>query len=165
MSAGRGSEISRRSVLAGLASVAGQAAFAKAPEFSPLPETRPPGLEARARFQIGRAASEELVQAASLKGDVAFVVADAGTGEILESRKPVLGLPPASVTKAITAQYALDTLGPAHGFATRLLATGPVIGGRLDGDLILMGGGDPELDTKDLAEMAAQVLDAGLREV
>jgi D-alanyl-D-alanine carboxypeptidase/D-alanyl-D-alanine-endopeptidase (penicillin-binding protein 4) len=51
-------------------------------------------------------------------------------------------LPPASVAKALTSLYALDTLGADHRFQTRVMATGSVIGGVLKGDLILVGGGD-----------------------
>ena len=74
-------------------------------------------------------------------------------------------LAPASVTKAVTALYALDTLGRGHRFATRLLAAGPVEDGVLRGDLVLAGGGDPTLDTDALADMAAGLKRAGVREV
>jgi D-alanyl-D-alanine carboxypeptidase/D-alanyl-D-alanine-endopeptidase (penicillin-binding protein 4) len=74
-------------------------------------------------------------------------------------------LPPASVAKTFTALYALDRLGADHRFETRLLATGPIRGGRLDGDLILLVGGDPVLDTDDLADMAAALVAQGVRQI
>jgi D-alanyl-D-alanine carboxypeptidase/D-alanyl-D-alanine-endopeptidase (penicillin-binding protein 4) len=74
-------------------------------------------------------------------------------------------MPPASVAKAPTALYALDTLGPSHRFTTRLLATGPLVNGRLDGDLILAGSGDPTLDTDGLGRLAADLKAAGVVEV
>jgi D-alanyl-D-alanine carboxypeptidase/D-alanyl-D-alanine-endopeptidase (penicillin-binding protein 4) len=55
----------------------------------------------------------------------------------------------------ITALYALDRLGPGFRFATRLVATGPVAGRTLQGDLVLAGTGDPTLSTDGLAAMAA----------
>ncbi|MEQ9259660.1 MAG: D-alanyl-D-alanine carboxypeptidase/D-alanyl-D-alanine-endopeptidase, partial [Roseovarius sp.] len=64
-----------------------------------------------------------------------------------------------------TALYALDTLGTGYRFQTRLLADGTLKDGVLRGDLILAGGGDPTLDTDGLAEMAARLKAAGLREV
>lgn len=107
----------------------------------------------------------DLVNAARLSGAVTFAVADAGTGEILESLAPSNAMPPASVTKAPTALYALETLGPDHRFATRLVATGPVRNGRLDGDLILVGAGDPTLDTDALGRLASDLKATGLHEV
>jgi serine-type D-Ala-D-Ala carboxypeptidase/endopeptidase (penicillin-binding protein 4) len=54
---------------------------------------------------------------------------------------------------------------PRFRFTTRLVATGPVRNGRLDGDLILAGSGDPTLDTDALGQLAADLKAAGIREV
>jgi len=155
--------ISRRGFLTGSAASLGLFAVpacANAPAQSLRPVVRPAG---------GRAASapaiEALVSKAQLGGDVVFAVADAETGTLLEVREPQRGLPPASVVKALTAAYALDTLGAGHRFETRLVATGPVQNGILSGDLVLAGGGDPLLDTNGLADMAASLKAAGVREV
>jgi serine-type D-Ala-D-Ala carboxypeptidase/endopeptidase (penicillin-binding protein 4) len=67
--------------------------------------------------------------------------------------------------KALTALYALDAPGPAHRFATRLRAAGPVAGGVLRGDLILEGGGDPVLDTDALDGLARRLAAAGVARV
>lgn len=80
---------------------------------------------------------------AGLGGHSSFVVADAVTGEVLESFSALRAHPPASVTKAVTALYALEMLGPQFRFETRLLGTGPIENGVLKGDLILAGGGRP----------------------
>ncbi|MGH1355237.1 MAG: D-alanyl-D-alanine carboxypeptidase/D-alanyl-D-alanine endopeptidase [Thalassovita sp.] len=106
-----------------------------------------------------------MITNSGLSGKVAFVVANPANGEILESFQPDTALPPASVAKAITAMYALEHLGPNHRFQTRLITTGPIQNGVLHGDLILAGGGDPTLDTDDLAKIAADMKAAGLREV
>lgn len=98
--------------------------------------------------------ADALVTAAQLGGVVGYVVADARTGTVLEAANAGLGLPPASVAKALTTLYALDALGPGYRFSTRLVASGPVVGGKLQGDLILAGSGDPTLATDDLAAMA-----------
>lgn len=140
------------------------AALANAPTRSPLPPIRP-GRAAAAVPRLAVPAAETLVAEARLSGQTAFVVADARTGAVLESREAADALPPASVIKAATALYALDALGPQFRFRTRLVATGPVQNGRLQGDLVLMGGGDPTLTTDALGALAAALRDLGLREI
>lgn len=164
--------LTRRALLAGGISALGVAAWAEGPQTTMRPVARPvaepevgtppdrPGVRLRSR-----PSSESLVAEAGLGGAVAFVLADARTGAVLDARQADVPLPPASVTKAVTALYALDALGTAHRFTTRLLATGPVTGGILEGDLILAGGGDPTLSTDHLAEMASALRRGGLTEV
>jgi D-alanyl-D-alanine carboxypeptidase/D-alanyl-D-alanine-endopeptidase (penicillin-binding protein 4) len=69
------------------------------------------------------------------------------------------------VAKALTALYALDVLGPEFRFETKLVADGTIENGVLNGDLILVGGGDPLLDTDALATMAANLREVGITEV
>ncbi|MEE9426822.1 MAG: D-alanyl-D-alanine carboxypeptidase/D-alanyl-D-alanine-endopeptidase [Paracoccaceae bacterium] len=152
--------LSRRTVLGGLLAGAGQSAWAGAPTTSLYPIARTEGVR-----QASIAAADALINKAGLGGKISLVVANASDGKILESVNPLLALPPASVAKAITAQYALDALGPEHNFSTQLIAVGTIVAGRLEGDLVLMGGGDPTLDTTALAEMAALLKATGLREV
>ncbi|MGR3661368.1 MAG: D-alanyl-D-alanine carboxypeptidase/D-alanyl-D-alanine endopeptidase [Paracoccaceae bacterium] len=154
------SKLTRRFVLGGLLTGAGQAAFGEGMSRSLVPLARSKDFRA-----TSATAADALVARARLGGKVSFVVANARTGRILEAHNPVLGLPPASVAKAMTAQYALETLGPAHAFATRIFATAPMLNGKIDGDLVLVGGGDPTLATDGLAEMAAALKSTGLREV
>lgn len=147
--------VSRRALLSGAAAgLVAPAAFARPPEVSlrPLMRNRMRALDA-------------LIASAGLSGKVICAVADVSTGAVLESVGGQMGLPPASVAKALTALYALDVLGPGHRFATRVLANGVLKDGVLDGDLILAGGGNPVLDTKALAELASDLKAIGLREV
>jgi len=46
----------------------------------------------------------------------------------------------ASTTKVVTSLAALDLLGAGHRWRTSAYATGPVVGGRLAGDLVIVGG-------------------------
>ncbi|KUJ78390.1 D-alanyl-D-alanine carboxypeptidase/D-alanyl-D-alanine endopeptidase [Ruegeria profundi] len=148
--------ISRRLFLTGLGvSVLSGQALADAPLHSLRPQMRgdlPSG-------------AERLIEAARLRGEVVFAVADVETGAQLEAFGGNQGLPPASVGKALTALYALDVLGADHRFETALMADGPIENGVLKGDLILVGGADPLLDTDDLANMAANLREAGITEV
>ncbi len=102
------------------------------------------------------------MQKAQLSGKVGFAVADARSGLILESHNLAAAMPPASVAKAITALYGLDTLGSAHQFITQIIVTGPISGGKVQGDLILAGTGDPALSTDGLASMAARLKALGV---
>jgi D-alanyl-D-alanine carboxypeptidase/D-alanyl-D-alanine-endopeptidase (penicillin-binding protein 4) len=149
--------LTRRMILGGLLGSAAGTALANAP----LKSMRP--LPRESAFEIK--SLEQVVDQLGLSGDLSFIVADAETGEVLESRNPDQALPPASVAKAITALYALDALGPEHRFPTRLIATGPVLNGEVQGDLVLVGGGDPTLDTDALGEMARQLKERGVTAV
>ena len=104
----------------------------------------------------------DLVAEAGIGGRVGFVVADAASGAILEGMNPLFPLPPASVAKAVTCAYGLERLGPGYRFDTRIMADGPIIEGRLNGDLWLIGSGDPTIDTDKLAAMAADLRQQGL---
>lgn len=152
--------VSRRWFLGGLMAGSAGAALAGPPSASIRPAPRP-GHAGR----LAVAGAEELIAKARLSGKVGFAVADARTGEMLETRTPLLGLPPASVTKAVTALYALETLGAEHRFRTRLIGTGPVVNGELKGDLVLAGGGDPTLNTDMLGDLAAKLKAAGVHAV
>ena len=150
--------LSRRLFLStAAAAVAAPAAFAASPTESLRPVLRGEDL-----FRQAIPSAQELIDKARLNGAVTFSLADAETGAVLEQNGPLDGMPPASVTKAITALYALDTLGAAHQFQTRIMATGGIVDGEVQGDLILVGGGDPTLDTDGLAKMAHDLKAAGI---
>ncbi|MAU50846.1 MAG: D-alanyl-D-alanine carboxypeptidase/D-alanyl-D-alanine-endopeptidase [Roseovarius sp.] len=147
----------------GLAALAAPA-LAGPPATSLRPVARPAHGAGRLAAR-GVPAAEALISSANLSGQVGYALVDPTTGTVLEEGNGAAALPAASVTKTVTALYALDTLGADHRFETRLLATGPVENGVLRGDLVLAGGGDPTLDTNALAGMAAGLKTAGLREV
>ncbi|MDP2064329.1 MAG: D-alanyl-D-alanine carboxypeptidase/D-alanyl-D-alanine-endopeptidase [Phaeovulum sp.] len=151
-------QITRRFLLGGAVAGLATPAWPEPPDTSPWPEQRPASVLVARSAQ----ASEALIDAASLGGEVGFAVINLRTGQLLESRKPALAMPPASVAKTITTLYALDQLGPGHRFATRLIATGPLAGGRIEGDLVLAGGGDATLHTDHLATMAKDLRAAGV---
>ncbi len=153
--------LSRRSLLLGFAAFAATGpALANAPGTSLRPQARIAGAAKRA---LG--GPERLVASAGLSGSVSIAVADVRSGEFLEGVNATTGQPPASVSKALTALYALEALGAEHRFQTRIMADGPIQNGVLKGDLILAGGGDPTLDTDGLADLAARLKEAGVREV
>jgi len=161
--------VNRRFVLAGGASMMAGAAMADAPTSSLRPQARayatPQATEVSDLRPRSRPDTAQLIAEAPISGDIGFAVADARTGDVLVEVDGATRLPPASVAKAVTALYALETLGPSYQFKTRLLADGPISNGILEGDLILAGGGDPRLQTDDVAELAQMLKDAGITEV
>ncbi|MEZ4416908.1 MAG: D-alanyl-D-alanine carboxypeptidase/D-alanyl-D-alanine-endopeptidase [Gemmatimonadota bacterium] len=73
----------------------------------------------------------------------------------LGSKRAVFGvnnqrlMVPGSTTKLLTMGTALEILGPDHRFTTRVYRTGPVQDGVLDGDLVLVAAGDPNLSGRE----------------
>jgi D-alanyl-D-alanine carboxypeptidase/D-alanyl-D-alanine-endopeptidase (penicillin-binding protein 4) len=151
-----------------LGAVAGTA-FANAPDTSVRPVARTRGTPAAAEVTDlrprARVSFEQLVADSGVTGTVGFVVLDPGTGATLVDIDGTVPLPPASATKAVTALYALEALGPDYRFVTRVIASGPVVDGVVQGDLILAGGGHPNLVTDELAVLVDRVADAGITEV
>jgi len=162
------SVLSRRSVLAGLAASVAVPAVARAPSSSPFPVARPHVAEILQDAPLVRPVGglSDLLERADVSGQTALVALDARTGEVIEAHNADLGLPPASTAKAITALYALQHLGPNHRYVTRVLTQGGGIDdGTLRGDLVLKGGGDPVLQTADLARLADELIERGLRRI
>ena len=73
------------------------------------------------------------------------LVVELDSGAVLYEREADRRVLPASVVKWVTAVAAAERLGLDHTFETSILATGPVKGGVLSGDLVIRGDGDPSL--------------------
>lgn len=71
----------------------------------------------------------------------------------------------ASTAKVVTALAALDLLGAHYRWRTYAFVTGPVVEGRLLGDLLIVGGGDSRLRSADLLAWFQRLQREGLREV
>ena len=155
--------LSRRGFLS-TALAAGAFAATSARAEAPLTSLRPVGRGEDLRLRNLKT-PEELISASGLHGIVGFSAFNLATGAVVDEHDPEVGMPPASVAKALTASYALDTLGPAHLFTTQVLATGGITNGVVAGDLVLLGGGDPTLDTDGLAELVDQLAQAGVTSV
>lgn len=99
--------------------------------------------------------------------------------QVLFERQAELPLAPASGMKLLTAAAVLDHLDPAERLRTNVVAAGAPAGGVVDGDLWLVGGGDPVLGTADwaahferqpalvtpLEELADGIARSGVREI
>jgi D-alanyl-D-alanine carboxypeptidase/D-alanyl-D-alanine-endopeptidase (penicillin-binding protein 4) len=97
----------------------------------------------------------------------------AGQAASLERNRPLAG---ASTQKLLVAAAAIGVLGSRHRFVTRATTSAPLHAGTLDGDLVIVGGGDPMLTTSSapstaaapntsLAELADEIVKAGVRRI
>ena len=111
-------------------------------------------------------AVEKALEHASLpESSLSVWVQDVAGEEPMLSRYADLPRSPASAIKLLTTLAALEELGPAYEWETEVYVTGPVREGRLEGDLVLVGGGDPVLVVEQLWRLLASVRARGLREV
>ena len=92
-------------------------------------------------------------------------VADVDTGEVVLQWLPEEPRNPASTMKLLTTLVALDILGPAYRWKTDIFALGDIEAGRLDGDLLLKGYGDPFLVTERVWQMLRSVRQAGINDI
>lgn len=94
-----------------------------------------------------------------------FILMDADTGEMLDGSGQDDFFIPASLSKIPTSFAAMQVHGRDARFATKINADGEIANGVLNGDLHLIGGGDPSLDSQDLESLAAQLQSAGIYQV
>jgi D-alanyl-D-alanine carboxypeptidase/D-alanyl-D-alanine-endopeptidase (penicillin-binding protein 4) len=97
----------------------------------------------------------------------AYVV-DLGTGRVLYRRNAELMLAPASNEKLLTTSAALVRLGPETTLDTIVRPAPDAVlqpDGTLEGDLILVGAGDPTLDDVALRDLITQLRAAGIRRI
>jgi D-alanyl-D-alanine carboxypeptidase/D-alanyl-D-alanine-endopeptidase (penicillin-binding protein 4) len=123
-----------------------------------------------------------LSEAHARKADWGLLIANRDTGETLFDLNADRYFTPASNAKLFTSVFALATLGTGYHFHTTLEATATLgADGKLAGDLLLVGRGDPDLSNrkfpflgkvehdgpteKILAEMADAAVVRGLKEV
>jgi serine-type D-Ala-D-Ala carboxypeptidase/endopeptidase (penicillin-binding protein 4) len=116
------------------------------------------------------------------KGEWGLVIADAATGETLYELNSDKYFVPASNMKLFTTALVLAKLGPDYRFHTTLEAQGTLSeDGKLSGDLLLVGRGDPNLSNrkfpyelkeefdgppeKVLAELADTLVAKGVKEI
>jgi serine-type D-Ala-D-Ala carboxypeptidase/endopeptidase (penicillin-binding protein 4) len=93
------------------------------------------------------------------------VIIEPATGKVLLSQLPDTPRSPASTIKTLTTFAALDMLGPTYTWHTRALIRGTLLGGVLDGDLILQGGGDPYITLERWWSFAQNLREKGLRAI
>lgn len=137
-----------------------------------------PDVAAQSRPSLARASASSLSRtklrrklerlAGQAPGRSGFYVhdLDADRRPVLFDRKPGRRRKLASNTKLFTTATALDRLGPSGRIETRAQTGGRIgRGGRLHGNLFLVGGGDPSLGKGGLRGLAKAVKRAGVKRI
>ncbi len=96
---------------------------------------------------------------------VSLVVAPADGDETALSLNAAQPMNPASTMKLLTTYAALRSLGPAHTWKTSVWAEGEIRDGKLVGNLIVRGGGDPYLTLERLWLLQRSLRQKGMREI
>ena len=110
---------------------------------------------------VERALAVRSVPAATLS----VVVHDLAADETVLEWLPDTPRNPASTIKLLTTLVALDVLGPSYTWPTEVYAMGDVEAGRLRGDLLLKGYGDPYLVTERVWQLLRQVRQTGIHDI
>jgi D-alanyl-D-alanine carboxypeptidase/D-alanyl-D-alanine-endopeptidase (penicillin-binding protein 4) len=92
-------------------------------------------------------------------------VADVATGDVIYQRNSTRPLVPASTEKLFTTVAALSTLRPDFRFATTVVGAGTRSGATWQGDLYLVGSGDPTFSSYDIDALASQIKAHGIRRI
>ncbi|MHB8410768.1 MAG: D-alanyl-D-alanine carboxypeptidase/D-alanyl-D-alanine endopeptidase [Candidatus Acidiferrales bacterium] len=133
-----------------------------------------------ARFQ--RDAKTALAVPLAQKSFIGVFIVDAATGKTLYDLNADRYFTPASNTKLFTTTLAMSTLGPDYRFRTTIETHGTLdTAGRLRGDLVLVGRGDPDFSNrripydaknpvdgpsnKPLAELVDAIVAKGVKEI
>ena len=95
----------------------------------------------------------------------AAVAVDLDTGQQLFATNDTLSLAPASNEKLALTYALFSSFSPTMRITTKVSALGLQRGTTLNGDLFLVGGGDPTLSSSDLGRLARRVRAAGIRHV
>ena len=97
--------------------------------------------------------------------DVGIVVQETGGPRPLFSHRSDQPMNPASVMKLVTTFAALELLGRDYRWRTEAFLGGPLADGRLDGDLVLKGSGDPKITIEQWTAFMATLRERGLADV
>jgi D-alanyl-D-alanine carboxypeptidase/D-alanyl-D-alanine-endopeptidase (penicillin-binding protein 4) len=81
------------------------------------------------------------------------------------SYRAKVSMSPASVMKLVTTAAILDQLSPNFRWQTQVYTVGKLQNGILDGDLVIVGGGDPKFNYEDLSGLIRRIRANGIREI
>src|SRR5262245_39293681 len=127
---------------------------------APRPTIAPAAPPARGAARLQHEIETILDDGALERSQWGIVVNSLDTGETLCSFNGGKLLMPGSTMKIVTLAVAADRLGWDYTFETRVVATGPIRSGVLDGDLVIVGSGDPSITDAEGTNIFAVLADA-----
>ncbi|MEO8476611.1 MAG: D-alanyl-D-alanine carboxypeptidase, partial [Actinomycetota bacterium] len=86
-------------------------------------------------------------------------------GQVLYRHKDWVARPPASNEKLLLSLAILDRLAPSTTVPLRVLTTSAPVDGVIEGDLWIVGHGDPETGPDDMQELASAIAAQGIRRI
>ncbi|HEX9084441.1 MAG TPA: D-alanyl-D-alanine carboxypeptidase, partial [Gemmatimonadaceae bacterium] len=111
------------------------------------------------RAELGHVIDSLTSQAVFRNASWGVLIVNPRTGDTLYSKNAGKLFMPASNMKIITSAAALTLLGPDYTYKTTFLASGEVRDSLLDGDLLVIGRGDPTV-SDNMRGVATTVMDA-----
>lgn len=126
------------------------------------------------KAEEAQAAAESIASDPALSQAVISICARTGDGRILVDIDADNMLVPASNMKLISTGAAIHRFGPEYRFETAIGYDGEITGGVLDGNIYIIGGGDPTLGSKDsiatalertFSQWEAMIREAGIRQI
>lgn len=137
------------------------------PEAATPPQPPPPRSKS-VQEQLQQAIDEVLGWPGVGRGTWGIIAQSLTSGDRLFEHNPRTLLVPASIAKLVSLAAAVDAVGWDYRFETTLRATGPVVEGVLQGDLIVVGSGDPAIGGRagdDFTGWVEAVKAAGIRRI
>lgn len=124
-----------------------------------------PIAQAGSRVKLPAPVSQALQQTGVPLEHVSFLVRDAASGETIAELNADVPRSPASTIKVLTTFAALDLLGPAYTWQTHAYLDGSLRDSSLDGDLILVGEGDPFMTVERWWAFVQSLRERGLQRI
>jgi serine-type D-Ala-D-Ala carboxypeptidase/endopeptidase (penicillin-binding protein 4) len=124
-----------------------------------------PSIDARNIAQLPPVVSRAMNRTGVPASNLSILVRDAATGEAVVELNTNTPRSPASTIKVLTTFAALDMLGPAYTWKTHAYLGGRLANGVLNGDLVLVGGGDPFMTSERWWAFVQEIRELGLAKV
>ena len=123
------------------------------------------GIASIAGADLSQTVEQAFGQPAFAHGIQGIIVESLKDGRVLYEKNSDLVFIPASNMKLLVSSASLDLLGPDYVIPTALFVTGKISNGKLKGNVILVGQGDPTLKYENLEEMASKLKSLGIKTI